>query len=266
MATLCGTAQAATVNGWGHSSDAINGTTITDSGSGGNFNVSITPTGNSDWRASIPTVSLNVGDTLTFSGSFNFATSGSMGGAGLRIGLLDFGTLGTLTGTTWSTTAADTSVTGYFWGLPTGGNGVSNPGGGEITRKPTGANNAWFSGTGGTAVSGTLNNNAGNITPNTYNFSLSLLRTIGGVSISYSMVGGSYSEVLTGLSDTAGIVPLTFNSVGFFGNTSDTAFGAPGGVSFNSVDVTFTPVPEPSTAALLGLSALLGTFVIRRRK
>jgi hypothetical protein len=258
------TAHAATVNGWGNSSDAVSGTTIADSGSGGNFTVSGTPTGNADWRAALPsTLSLNVGDSVTLSGSLSWATSGAMGGGGFRIGLLDFGAPGTLTGTTWNTTSADSGVTGYWWGLPTGGTGVSNPGGGEITRKPTGSANAWFSGTGGTSVSGTGNNNAGNMTPNTYNFSLTLSRTGSGVDLSYSMVGGSYSEIGS-VSDTAGTVPLTFDTLGFFANTADNSFGAPGGVSFNNVDVTLTQVPEPSSLALAGIG-VAGLLIYRRR-
>src|SRR5579863_8240656 len=82
LAVICG-AHAQTINGWGTDQSA-SGTTIVDSGSGGNFTVSGTPTGNADWRANLPTsLTLTLGETVTLSGSMSW-TSGAMGGGVYR--------------------------------------------------------------------------------------------------------------------------------------------------------------------------------------
>jgi hypothetical protein len=247
-----------TISGWGADSGAVSGVSLTDNGNG-NFVASGTPSGNADFRADLPSaVTLTAGETLTLSGSMTI-TSGSMGGGVFRIGLLDYSSLGTLGSGQWSTS---TTATGYWWGLPTGGSGVSNPGGGEITGKPASAGNAWFSGTGGYSVPGTGNNNPNSLTAGTYNFSLALKDNGTSMSVAYSMIGGSYSETGT-VSDSTMTVPLSFNAAGFFANGSDTAFASPG-VSFGSVSETISTVPEPGTIALgiTGAAALL----FRRRK
>jgi hypothetical protein len=53
----------------------------------------------------------------------------------------------------------------------------------------------------------------------------------------------------------------------FRANSGTTGFGALNG-AIRDMDfaVTVTPVPEPASMALLGMGALVGTFVIRRRK
>lgn len=243
---LCGSAQAQTITGWGNESGDVGGTTLVDNG-GGSFTLSGTPTGSATVRAALPTaVTLSVGESLEVSGTFSWALTGSMGGGGLRIGLTDYASLGSISGTPplWST---GPNGSGYFWGLPTGGSGVSNPGGGEITGHAAGGGGSgWFSGNGGGyAVPGTGNDNASDMTPNTYNFSLTLTElSPTDIQIAYSMVSLSYTETGT-IQDTSGHGVLTYNGVGFFANTSDTAFGATGGVTFSDLTETITPVPEP---------------------
>lgn len=251
-----------TISGWGADSGSVSGVTITDNGNG-NFVASGTPSANADMRADLPTAeTLAVDQSLELSGTLSW-TSGSMGGGVFRIGILDFSSLGTLSSGVWSVTAS--GPTGYWWGLPTGGSGVSNPGGGEITGKPASAGNAWYSGTSGYSVPGTGNNNSSDMTPGNYDFSLTLMNFGNEVNVSYSMVkiGGGYSEVGS-VNDTTGNVPLSFNAVGFFANSSDTAFASPG-VSFGDITETYT-VPEPASMALLGLGGILGAVVLRRRK
>ncbi|MGP8199229.1 MAG: hypothetical protein ACLQU4_06990 [Limisphaerales bacterium] len=248
-----------TISGWGADNGEVSGVSITDNG-GGNFTASGTPTGNADMRADLPTaVTLSAGESLTLSGSLTWST-GSMGGGVFRIGIIDFSSPGTLSSGVWS---VGPTATGYWWGLPTGGSGVSNPGGGEITGKPASAGNAWLSGTGGYAVPGTGNNNSADMTPGSYNFSLSLLDQGSSVQIGYSMVktGSGYTETGT-VVDNVATVPLSFNAVGFFANGSDSAFASPG-VSFGDISETIAEVPEPSTIALGVMGAC--SLLLRRR-
>lgn len=186
-----------------------------------------------------------------------------MGGGGLRIGISDYASLGTLTGNLWST---GPNATGYFWGLPTGGAGVSNPGGGEVTAHHAGGGTSgWFSGNGGgVSIAGTGNNNPANMTPNTYTFSLTLTRTAASaISIAYNMASAGYNESGT-VTDSAA-TEFAYNGVGFFANSSDTALASPG-VTFSSLTETVTTVPEPGTVTLMGLGTLVGTMFIRRKK
>jgi len=244
---LGGTAQGQTINGWGADNGDVGGTTISDLG-GGSFTWATTPTGSATSRAALPTLAaLGIGDSLSFSGSFVFST-GSMGGGGFRIGISDYASLGTLSAGSWST---GPNATGYFWGLPAGGAGVTNPGGGEISAHHTGGGGSgWFSGNGGgVSIPGSLNNNASNITPNTYTFSLTLTRTgASAESIAYNVTSASYTE--SGTVTDSSATEFAYNGVGFFANTSDTALGST--VTFSGLTETLTQVPEPSTLGLMG--------------
>ena len=234
-----------TISGWGADSGEAANLTITDNGSG-NFVVTTSsssnaPSGNADMRANLPTpiTGLAVGQSVTVSGTLAW-TAGYMGGGVFRIGIIDFASLGTLSSGVWS---VGPTATGYWWGLPTGGGGVGNPAGGEITAKPASAGNAWLSGTGGYAVPGTGNDNASDMTPPSYTFSFTVQNNGGTVGINYSMVktGSGYTETGSVL-DTNAIVPLNFNAIGFFANGSDTAFESPG-VTFGSITETISNNP-----------------------
>jgi hypothetical protein len=236
------------ITGWGADTGAVSGITITEPGSPAGYFIATGPaTANADMRADLPTPvsALGVGQVLTVSGQLVW-TNGYMAGAGgLRIGLVDYASLGTLSGKVWS---VGDVATGYWWGLPTGGNGVSNPGGGEITAKPASAGNAWFSGTGGYAVPGTLNDNPANMVASTYYFSFSVQNNGGTATISYSVtnVGTSNYWEVGSVVDTNATVPLSFNAFGFFCNSGSTAFNQannPSGVSFSNITETIGSSP-----------------------
>jgi hypothetical protein len=227
-----------TISGWGADSGDVGGVTITDNGSG-NFVASGLPTGNADWRANLPTpiTGLAVGQSVTVSGTLAW-TAGYMAAGLFRIGLIEYPSLGTLSVGVWS--VAPSPTTCYWWGLPTGGGGVSGTISSEIVAKTGGT---WFSGNGGGYAVGGANNNASDMTPPSYTFSFTVQNNGGTVGINYSMVktGSGYTETGSVL-DTNGTVPLNFNAIGFFANASDTAFTSPG-VTFGSITETISNNP-----------------------
>jgi hypothetical protein len=259
---LCATSQAQTITGWGLESGTSSGGVLTDNGSG-NINITGISSGNTSVRAALPTaITLTLGESVTFSGGFTI-NSGSMGAGLLRMGILDYASLGTLTAGTWSTGA---TAAGYGYWPSAAGTSLSNPGGAvDLVGKPTSAGNAWLSGTGGYGIPGATAN-AGNISSGTYLFSFTVADLVSGIQLSYSLQGsgGSSYSASGSFTDSTATVPLTFNGVAIDDNSGDSAFGDAAGVNFTGLTET-TVVPEPASMALLGLGALVGTFAVRRR-
>ena len=72
--------------------------------------------------------------------------------------------------------------------------------------------------------------------------------------------GGNYSTVLTfDYPDVSSLLQPGENTLYFY----NVNFGGPSGISFDAI-LDFTPAPEPSSAALCGLSALGGCLLLRR--
>jgi hypothetical protein len=246
------------ITGWGTEAGNQNGSAVTSDDGNGNFSMTgASPTGNDDPRALFSTINLSVGDTITLSGSFT-STSGSLGNDTFRFGLYNSNgqNTGTLSGGLWSG-ATSTGWLGYmvepgsFGGGTTKLNSRNNPNSGD-----------WSSGTGSSTIqtiSGTSGANAG-----TYAFNLTLtLASASQLNISYffnQTAGGTYATSGS-FADTA---PSTtsFNAAGFLINGSD----GPTPFTFNNVDVTVTPVPEPATLGVAMLGGVLCLMFRRRRQ
>jgi hypothetical protein len=206
---------------------------------------------------------LSPGDTLTFSGTILFP-SADTGGVQFRIGLMN--TNGTNPATT------DTGWLGYLAEIPNSTDGLGNLG-----ARSSPATGAWLSGTGLTNLAGQTGTsphaNAPG-TPTSENFTLTLVYNGSGPNtFSDTMISNDGPPATFNLS-ASGTDPATgdsgteantlYNEVGFFFGSS--TFGSGGGqTTFSNLAVTYTPaVPEPASAAVLGLGSL--SLLARRRR
>lgn len=206
---------------------------------------------------STESVALAVGDTLTFSGNFSFASeSGTGDGSLFRWALFDNN--GSATASNWS---------GYLVGGTTAASSSS-----ALLYEKTAGSGSWTSLssynrvdsndiTGGTSNRVALN--AGN-----YSFSLSITRLDNdSINITWSLVGTGENTKAYSLAGTyidTSVITYTYNRVAIqltstFGQSS---------AGFSNLSLAKTSnIPEPSTLALLfGLSVVLIAFGLRVNK
>lgn len=244
------------ITGWGTETGNQNGSAVTSDDGNGNFSMTgASPTGNDNPRALFSTINLSVGDTITLSGSFT--SSGGLGNQTFRFGLYNSNghTTGTLASGLWSG-ADPNGWLGYLVEPGSAGGNVT-----QLNERANPNSGGWWSGTGSSTIqstSGTLNANAG-----TYAFNLTLtLVSASQLNISYffnETAGGTYATS----GSFADITPsvTSFNAAGFLLSNAD----GPTPFTFNNVDVTVTPVPEPATLGVAMLGGVL-CLMFRRRK
>jgi len=251
--TVCATARAQTVpvNGWGLESDQNSGAPLVDTGNG-SFNIAGPVTGNCEIRALLPTqISLvNVGDTITFSGTFIF-TNASIGNQAFRIAILDTNgnsNVGTLSGGIWSHTTGGnpTNWLGYVVDLGTGGSPIVAGRAGGVVKDWDSTSGDFYD------LSGSLTNGP-NASAGTYFVTMSVQKvSTGFVNVSYLMTNstGTYSNLVSlgscyddGSLVAGKIGPSTtkFNAVGFFQNGS--VGGGLGPFIYTNITVTFANIP-----------------------
>jgi hypothetical protein len=202
---------------------------------------------NTAMHAAFPSITLGLGDTLTLSGSVQVLTT---------------------VGATPSALAAE-----FRWGLfnENGSSGLTNwlgyyatdPSGtttaGVRRKNPSTA--AYYSATGTTLLyANSLVDTSFTFADGTYAFSLSLERTQAGIELLATLDNGQGYAMVPLLFEDAGANTFTFNRVGFLSGNGLNADQ----LAFSNIEVTLTPVPEPSVAAFLVLGAL-GIFGRFRR-
>lgn len=188
---------------------------------------------------------VNAGDTITLSGTVTFLGVESGAADQFRFGLFDV-----------NGQAGNTGWLGYF---ATNANTTTT---GRLAERSDPNSAIATSSTGVTSIqTATASGNAAfDFTTNTtYSFVLSYERLANGsLDIDWSLSNGAGYSLSSTFNDTT---PETyaFNRVAFLTGDSQNADQ----LTFNNVDVTFTPVPEPSIALLGGLSVL---GLLRRRR
>ncbi|MDX1679679.1 MAG: PEP-CTERM sorting domain-containing protein [Akkermansiaceae bacterium] len=191
----------------------------------------------------------SVGDTLTLSGSVTLSGTVASPVAGqFRWALYDV-----------NGSSDDTGWLGYF------ASSGSDIGQGKINeRDPASTGSAWYMASGGgNDIANIAAPGTGNYANDgTYSFILTLERTAGGLQIDSSLIRDSDSvQFGSGSVEDTSVQTFTFNRAGFLMGGALDADRA----SFSNIDVTYTPIPEPSASilSLLGACALL---LHRRRR
>jgi hypothetical protein len=232
----CVTAQAQTpVTGWGAESDQSSGATLVETPAVGAFVIPGTVTGNYEMRAMLPSqISLaNVGDTITFSGTFIFTNTGAnIGGQAFRMAILDTNgsaNVGTLSGGIWTHAANPTNWLGYLIDFGTGDPAI-------VAGRAGGSVKDWDSTSGDyynlTTLQGAAIPTGPAAGPDTYVCTMSVQRVSANfMNVFYTMtnVSGTYSNNAAKgffyddgslVSGKIGVSTTKFNAVGFFMNGS----------------------------------------------
>lgn len=226
------------VTEWGFEAEASAGFTITESAEGDVTLTAEVPgvdsgSGDLRLRGSFEPITLAVGDTLTFYGSFTVSTSVedasvSLGGAETRIGIFnDEDTGGDLVDVIWNGT--QDGYSGYLLAVPTGtafGELAWSSGTGVLGAFADTKADAWFSTGAGVlgsiALGGTAQIPEGaEAGAGTYDFEFTLSRVgENEIQVDYHVTNGedytlAGSVTDTGINEDGGVSATTFNSVGF---------------------------------------------------
>jgi hypothetical protein len=192
----------------------------------------------------------NLGDTITLSFELtpSSASAFNNNSGTFRVGLFNSNGTQLSSNVSGNGDTALNNDTGYVATYNPRASGTGN----VFRQRSSGNDNLWDSGR-YTTVSGSPDLNSPGTGTISGTFTLTLVET--GVEITSIINGGAPQSVI----DTSGLV-TTFDSFSIFaiaGATNPT-------LTFSTLSVTFTPIPEPSSAVLLGVSgaALLG---FRRR-
>jgi len=195
---------------------------------------------------------VNPGDNLTLTGEFSLAGNVNNSNLQFRLGLLDQGSQST-----------DTGWLGYLIALP---NVAGGPGLYERNNPNTGV---FGSGTGSTTISAGNTGFAGSVVAGSYDVSLSItLDSATSETIAWNVAGingNTYSYTGSYLNSSLSTLgSANFDTVGFLaGGSTFTSASASDSVTLSDLQVTYTPVPEPTTLGLLSLGVL--GLMLRRR-
>jgi len=202
------------------------------------------------WAAMPSAVTLADGDKITLSGSVTFTgTNGTVLGSGLN-NQLRWGL--------FIDADADPDFTDWLGYAPNSGNSSTA---GAFNRRAAPGGATIFTSMG--SLAGGTRTAAGILTGGVqYNFNFEITRSGSALSFNAFLRNSdlTFNDVFTGVSD-ASPVTLTYDHVAFLvGNN----FNSTASATFQKIDVTYTPVPEPSLAAL---GTLIGfSFLSVRRR
>jgi PEP-CTERM putative exosortase interaction domain len=198
-------------------------------------------------------LTLDIGDKLEVSFTFSVIPPAEGTSTILRLGLLNSGGNRVTGDNSNFENAIFDNYVGYgtFLNHATASAGSIRERNGGISGKLINGADAW------TTTANNVGTGAAFVANQSYSASLTLSRSVSGVTISFSVAGlPGYS-----FSHTDGDTPFTtFDTFVFFGSPSV------GGYTLDDVVITYTPVPEPSSAAASAGLAVIGCALLRRRR
>ncbi len=194
---------------------------------------------NTAMHGAFPAITLALGDRLTLSGSMQLFTglgaTPTALAAEFRFGLFN-----------QNASPALTNWLGYYATAPSGATAAG-------ARRKNSSTAAYYSSGGASLLyANSLTDTSKTFEDTTYDFTLSLERTVGGIRVS-ATIDNALGYALTAQSfEDLSANTFTFDRVGFLSGGNMNADQ----LNFTDLEVNLTPVPEPSSIALLALGAL----------